>query len=397
MRAPFLAFVFLIFTATICEAQQFQTGQQVRLVEREINIPVHPAPGNSTVPFRFVSGTLATVLSIDGVTGWVELRGKALNITEPKTGWVTPGFIAAVQPAIAPVTEPGTTGWCPAKGTSAPHPSGRLRIATWNLENLHSKDGQSIFEGTDPSVKRFPADYDRMKCYIRLFDPDILAVQEVDGSEALSRVVDSDVYTVHVSSRPQGAGLNGKQNTGFAYKKGLSVQQQPDFKELDVSGGSLRYGTRIDLNHNGKTIQLMSVHLKSGCFENSITSSACTKLMEQVPILENWMDTAANGPVPFIVLGDFNRRFNLPGDTVWVELDDANPPNADLETITKDMPVSCRDNQFTSFIDHIVFDKRAWAWADRSSFRQITYRQEDKEKWDKLSDHCPVMVELWVK
>jgi endonuclease/exonuclease/phosphatase family metal-dependent hydrolase len=148
--------------------------------------------------------------------------------------------------------------------------------------------------------------------------------------------------------------------------------------------------------HNGKTNQLMSVHLKSGCFENSITSSACTKL-KQVPILENWMDTAANGPVPFIVLGDFNRRFNLPGDTVWAELDDANPPNADLETITKDMPVSCRDNQFTSFIDLIVFDKRAWVWADRSSFRQITYRQEDKEKWNKLSDHCPVMVELWIK
>jgi hypothetical protein len=90
--------------------------------------------------------------------------------------------------------------------------------------------------------------------------------------------------------------------------------------------------------HNGKTIQLMSVHLKSGCFESSITSSACTKLMEQVPILENWMDTAANGPVSFILLGDFNRRFNLPGDTVWAELDDASPPNA----VWRLSPRTCR-------------------------------------------------------
>jgi hypothetical protein len=34
---------------------------------------------------------------------------------------------------------------------------------------------------------------------------------------------------------------------------------------------------------------------------------------------------------------------------------------------------------------------------DRSSFRQITYRQADTAVWAKLSDHCPVLVELWVR
>ena len=37
-------------------------------------------------------------------------------------------------------------------------------------------------------MKRTAVDYDRMRCYVRLFDPDVLAVQEVDGEEALSRV-----------------------------------------------------------------------------------------------------------------------------------------------------------------------------------------------------------------
>jgi len=60
------------------------------------------------------------------------------------------------------------------------------------------------------------------------------------------------------------------------------------------------------------------------------------------------------------------------------------------------MPVSCRDNHFTEFIDHVLFDKRAIPFVDRSSFRQITYRQADKADWDKISDHCPIMVELWV-
>jgi hypothetical protein len=36
-------------------------------------------------------------------------------------------------------------------------------------------------------------------------------------------------------------------------------------------------------------------------------------------------------------------------------------------------------------------------WVDRSSFPHITYRQADKDDWDKISDHCPVAVELWVQ
>ena len=220
-----------------------------------------------------------------------------------------------------------TLAWCPAKGSPAPHPSGRLRLATWNLENLHAQDGQSTYTGNDPSVTRTATDYDRIRCYVRLFDPDILAVQEVDGEAALSRVVDTDVYDVHVDDRPKGS-LNGQQNTGFAFKRGLTVVRQPDFQALDVQGdGRLRYGARIDVTHNGQTIQLMSVHLKSGCFENAHDRVRIVRmLLAQVPVLEGWIDEAARGPRAFIVLGDFNRRFNQPGDKVWADLDDGDLP-----------------------------------------------------------------------
>jgi endonuclease/exonuclease/phosphatase family metal-dependent hydrolase len=264
------------------------------------------------------------------------------------------------------------------------------------MENLHAANGQSTFAtGSNPSVKREAEDYDRMKCYVRLFDPDILAVQEVDGEAALRRVVDTDVYNVVVDQRPKPGGMNGKQNTGFAYKKGLSVQIQPDFEDLDVSNGGLRYGSRIDLTIGGQTFMLMSVHLKSGCFENSMSGSNCNTLFRQVPVLEGWIDAAAAGPNPFVILGDFNRRVNQPGDSVWSELDDSQPANADLTAITAEMPISCHDNQFKEFIDHIVFDKRSIALVDRTSFRHVNYRQADKDDWDKISDHCPVMVEMW--
>jgi hypothetical protein len=301
----------LLATATYASAADVRPGDQVRLIERDQHIPAHPAPGDPRVHLRFVSGSEATVLQVHAATGWIEVRGEPLQGSE-NTGWITPRYLAGQPNGGVPV--PDTLAWCPPKGSPAPHPSGRLRLATWNLENLHAHDSQSTSLEPKPSVTRVAADYDRIRCDVRLFDPDILAVQEVDSEEALSRVVDTDVYDVHVDDRSKGA-LNGQQNTGFVFKRGLTVVRQPDFTELDIRGdGRLRYGARIDLTHNGQALQLMSVHLKSGCFDNATTSSACATLLVQVPVLEGWIDEAAQGPRPFIVLGDFNHRFNVPHD-----------------------------------------------------------------------------------
>ena len=71
--------------------------------------------------------------------------------------------------------------------------------------------------------------------------------------------------------------------------------------------------------------------------------------MAQVPVLEGWIDPAAEGPLPFIVLGDLNCRFTLPNDQVCAELDDGEFASADRITVTQDMSISCRDNTFTEF------------------------------------------------
>ena len=39
-------------------------------------------------------------------------------------------------------------------------------------------------------------------------------------------------------------------------------------------------------------------------------------------------------------------------------LDVSEPAHPDLMTLTRDMPISCRDNTFPEFIDHIVVDRR---------------------------------------
>ena len=60
------------------------------------------------------------------------------------------------------------------------------------------------------------------------------------------------------------------------------------------------------------------------------------------------------------------------------------------------MPISGCDNQFAEFIDHIVLDARDAERVDLSSFRQVTFRQGEKDIWDKISDHCPVVFEFWI-
>jgi hypothetical protein len=95
--------------------------------------------------------------------------------------------------------------------------------------------------------------------------------------------------------------------------------------------------------------------------------------------------------------GHFNCRFTQPNDRVWADLDEGEPANADLTRLTPDLPVSCRDKTFTAFIDHLVVERRVVPWVDRTSFRQVTYRQADKAVWDRLSDHYPVLVELWIR
>ena len=243
-------------------------------------------------------------------------------------------------------------------------------------------------------MKRDALDYERIRCYVRVLDPDVLALQEIDGADALRRVVDSDVYDVHVSGRASVPNMNGRQNTGFAYKKGLDVTRLPDFDALNLGNRGLRRGARVSVAYGDDRLQLMSVHLKSGCFSNADDGSDCATLLRQVPVLEDWIDQQSEGPDPVILLGDFNRRLNDSGDAVWAELDDGRPTNARLTAVTDGLSINCRENRFRGFIDHIVFDLRSIRFVDRSSSRHVNLRRADRPHWDAISDHGPLVVDL---
>jgi len=259
-----------------------------------------------------------------------------------------------------------------------------LKVATWNIEHL--RDG--IGEGPNP---RQPEDFQRLAQYVEILNADVIAFQEVENLQAARKVFKPATYQLFIENR------HGPLHTGFAVRHGFTVTQHPDLTALNVTGG-LRHGTDITVIVSNQEIRLLSVHLKPGCWGKSLNSntSDCKKLKRQVSVLETWIDARAAEEIPFIVLGDFNRRFDVPGDEFWPEIDDGKPLNADLHRITEGKQQDCWDGAFTHFIDHIVFDKTSRRWIKPYSFEEIVY-QENKSLKKKLSDHCPVAMTLEIR
>lgn len=264
-----------------------------------------------------------------------------------------------------------------------------IRIATWNIEHLRAQDGTG-------HVKRDAEDYEALQRYAAELNADVVALQEVEGPDAAARIFSPDQYSFFFSSR------NNVQNTGFAVRKTLQVTQNPDFEALSLDD-SVRRGTDITVQIGETQVRMLSIHLKSGCFQDGLfvdrggnisgSGNACGKLAQQVPVLEEWIDARASEGMPFVVLGDWNRRFDSAGDVFFPEIDDMDPANADLTRVTEGRRSECLNGRFPLYIDHIVFDVQAFKLAIPTSFVQIEYTDDDMDEL-RLSDHCPIGVTL---
>ena len=256
-----------------------------------------------------------------------------------------------------------------------------LTIATWNIEWLNAKPHRG-------RVKRDLGDLAALNHFARQLDADVVALQEVDGPEAARWVFPPNEYEYHFSSR------NYVARVGFAIRKGIPWQPNPDYAPLDVR--DVRHGVDITLYPDSNPIRLLAVHLKSGCFRAGPIggdTKACQTLQRQLPVLERWIDARAREGMPFFVLGDFKRQFNHDNDAFWGEIDDGEPLNADLTSLTVGHIDECHNRKWPRFIDHIVADRLAAQLVVEGSFRQIVYTSQDARAW-KLSDHCPISVRI---
>jgi hypothetical protein len=256
---------------------------------------------------------------------------------------------------------------------------GALRVGTWNLEHLQAKPGR----GAKPRTLR---DFQRMRDYGESLQFDVLAVQEVVDVAALERVFSASTFRFELSQS------GGAMRCGFVIRKGISFVRHPDVEALSL-GGRVRPGVDLEIRSEEKKLRLLAVHLKSGCFDDaSGHRQACEIAERQRPLLEAWSDARVREGIPFIVLGDFNRRFRS-GDSFWESWDDGEPAGLDLALAGEGSLSECRDGRYPDFIDHLVFDARAVTLARPGSWRQWNYSGNDWKRY-KLSDHCALTIDL---
>lgn len=259
-----------------------------------------------------------------------------------------------------------------------------LRVATWNLEWLTARSQGDPALPEDVRPKR-PEDIDALRRYAVLLDADVVAFQEVDGPEVAARVFPPDRYTI-VMTRDSVV-----QRVGFAIRRGIAVVQNPDLVGLDVFPAAqhrLRSGADITLDLQGARLRLLAVHLKSGCNHDRLSSSpgrVCETLRRQVAPLQGWIAQRRDEGMPFLLLGDFNRRMENRD-----ELLSALVATSPLLRATEGRASPCWGGN--SFIDHILAGGAARGWMEPNTLRVMVYRETSDAAKQQLSDHCPVSV-----
>lgn len=283
-----------------------------------------------------------------------------------------------------------------------------LKLATWNLEwfltpetfhdlkghctrddAAHRHDPRSIPCDVAANLERSASDIGAVASYARRLDADVIALEEVDGEGAARQLFAKYDFCF--------TGGRVIQNTGFAIRRGLPHRCGPDVTGLSL-GDELRRGATVTLYPGTRhELQLLAVHLKSGCPHQRLDSRAhaCERLAQQLPTLRAWVRAQRAGGHRFAILGDFNRDLLAEhGAGVWAQLsDDAADPGM-VNTAAGEAFRNCYVGQtHTGYIDYILLGSTLAPSLVRGSFERLTYSAADAWR-TKLSDHCPVAVRL---
>lgn len=327
--------------------------------------------------------------------------------------------------------------------TSTPLAATPLRVATFNIAWLANRPlpDMAAVRACEAEARAYPALDARPTPYCRQgrfrtaaayrllarqvasLQAELIAFQEVEGAEALARVLEPDgrVPAATAQGIHRGADwwwlvnplpIGGRQRVALAVRRGLvrelSVTPVPELGQplrREARGGLLARLTFQD----GRQLLVLVVHLKSGCqdFSSSSTlTSACRQLAAQLPILARFLDDLESLGLPLLVLGDFNLRFTAQSgqaapDGAWSLLDNGQPAGARLERLTTGFvqPEGCFLPRYGNRpIDHILLAGTLVGHGIRGSLQAHPFMTSSQPprlrrgaQWF-LSDHCPLSV-----
>ncbi len=291
----------------------------------------------------------------------------------------------------------------------------RLTVATWNLEWMMKPavfdalapacfgrgvrpDGSERASPCDlvPKGRWSDADLERLRAFAATLPADVIALQEIDGEDVAREIFPAHSFCF--TKRRQ------VQNVGFAVRKGLEFRCNRDYRALGLREDTVRWGVDVTLEPGTpREFRLLAVHLKASCNRDplSVARDDCRILQRQVPVLEDWIDRRAKAGEAFGVIGDFNRRFDRERGAardaagavvaIWPEIDDGEPPGADLVDPGVDHgALACNNGHGERMpIDYLILGERLAARLVPDSFRVWGY--PDGGRWP---DHCVISIEL---
>lgn len=150
--------------------------------------------------------------------------------------------------------------------------------------------------------------------------PDVIAFQEVSGTQAVVEALGASASAYNVCS------FDGKykvQRLAFAWRKkfGEAVEACRDIREVSLPDAPTKDQVRpaytVTLDLNGKKVRFLTVHLKSSCVSpldrnprrlDDVSVEACALLQQQVRPLEGTFEQLGQDVDHFVMLGDFNRN-----------------------------------------------------------------------------------------
>ena len=273
-----------------------------------------------------------------------------------------------------------------------------VRVASWNIEHLaeHNKVG---------CVPRSTLDYEKLRNFSELLNADVIALQEVENTAAVERVFPKSEWNIVLSDRPNSTTYrcrgndqeSTQQRVAVVLRKGIKYQINKSFRELGLEMEGLRYGVVVEVFGDHDTINLMAVHLKSGCFVDDYSTSklrACEVLGTQIETLDDWIENSIRGNKKFIVLGDFNSRLTRENSMFWNKLVEMNNRPIGIKNGMQNL-TGCHP-RYPDLIDHIILGPQTSKLQVQNSQMVHFYSSTDEQmaEDDMLSDHCPISLML---
>ena len=266
------------------------------------------------------------------------------------------------------------------------------KLATWNVEHLALPSERGCKPRNETDIKQ-------LRAYAESVDADIFALQEVSSQQAVEQIFPPSHWQVVLSARPassqyecRGSGnTSTQQRVAFAVKKSIPVLSHVNYDDLASDIEGLRYGLSISIDSPQGRVELLNVHLKSGCFVDDYRNSdksSCEIFAKQARWLDDWVENKQRKKEAFVVLGDFNHRASAPYNQLTRLLTNDSEPSSPV-FVTRDI-IGCHP-RYPAPIDHILV---GGIHPQGMTESVKVHPFSDMSAEGMLSDHCAISASL---